>query len=123
MKTILTLCLLAVLFPQVKLAEPAFTVAPAKFMSYSIEVYRPAHVVGRFRAQGGSGNDIRVMILDADQLENWKNGHQTNTYYNSQKVTVGTINVGLNRGTYYLVFDNTFSAVSNKAVTTDIQLQ
>jgi hypothetical protein len=76
-----------------------------------------ARVVGRFRASGGSGNDIEVYILDEDAFENFRNGHRASTYYNSGRVTVGKINVHLEEeGTYYLVFSNTFSLFSNKVV-------
>jgi len=38
-------------------------------------------------------------------------------------VTVGRINVNLNAGTYYIVFTNTFSSVSNKAINCQIAAQ
>jgi hypothetical protein len=44
-------------------------------------------------------------------------------YYDSGEVTVGKIDVRLKPGTYYLVFDNSFSGLSNKAITSDIQIQ
>ena len=72
---------------------------------------------GKFRARGGSGNDIEVYILDEDGFENWRNGHRASTYYNSGRVTVGRFNVKLSEGIYYLVMNNNFSVVSNKAVT------
>jgi hypothetical protein len=81
-----------------------------------------ARVQGRFRAQGGSGNDIIVLILDEDGFENWRNGHTVNAYYNSGKVTVGTVNTTLSGGSYYVIFSNSFSSVSNKAVTSNIDL-
>jgi hypothetical protein len=74
-------------------------------------------VSAKFRAQGGSGNDIEVYILDEDGFENWSNGHQTSTYYNSGKVTVGRFNINLAPGKYFLVMNNKFSMVSNKVVT------
>ena len=82
-----------------------------------------ANVVGRFRAEGGSGNDIKCLILDADSFENWRNGHRVKTYYNSEKITVANINVNLPPGEYVLVSDNTFSALSNKAVTANVEMR
>lgn len=103
-------------------AEP-FTVEPGHYRYYPFTVGDRATVAGRFRAQGGSGNDVEVFILDEDGFENYKNGHRVQTYYNSGRVTVGTINVTLGSGRYYLVFNNSFSTVSNKAVNARIELQ
>ena len=81
-----------------------------------------AWVVGKFRASGGSGNDVEVFITDDNGLTNFRNHHGMTVWYNSQKVTVGDIKVSLSRGTYYLVFSNAFSALSNKAVQAQIQM-
>jgi emp24/gp25L/p24 family/GOLD len=103
-------------------SEP-FTVEPGHFRYFQFTVGDRAAVAGRFRAQGGSGNDVEVYILDEDSLENYRNGHRVQTYYNSGRVTVGTINVTLGAGRYYLVFNNSFSTVSNKAVNARVELQ
>jgi emp24/gp25L/p24 family/GOLD len=103
-------------------AEP-FTVEPGHFRYFPFTVGDHAIVAGRFRAQGGSGNDVEVYILDGDGFENYRNGHRVQTYYNSGRVTVGTINVTLGPGSYYLVFNNSFSTVSNKAVSARVELQ
>ena len=66
---------------------------------------------------------MEVYILDEDGFENYRNGHRTQTYYNSGRVTVGTINVTLGSGRYYLVFNNSFSTVSNKAVNARVEMQ
>lgn len=95
------------------------TVPPKKAWTQLFDVpgdWRVGVVNGRFRAEGGSGNDITVYILDEDGFENWKNGHQAPTYYNSGKVTVGTVRTRLRPGRYYLILDNRDSLVSNKVV-------
>ena len=106
------------------IVNTAFTVkaADAKYWSFQVGS-AGANVVGRFRAEGGSGNDIKCLILDADSFENWRNGHKVKTYYNSEKITVANINVNLAPGEYMLVFDNTFSALSNKAVTANVEVR
>lgn len=110
--------------PITSLVRSAFTVAPGMHRYFRFEVKGAAAAVeGRFRAQGGSGNDIKVYILDEDGYENFKNGHSVSTFYNSGQVTVGAINATLGSGVYYLVFDNGYSAISNKAVTAAIQLR
>lgn len=106
------------------IVNTAFTVkaGDAKYWNFKIGS-SGANVVGRFRAEGGSGNDIKCLILDADSFENWRNGHKVRTYYNSEKITVANINVNLSDGDYVLVFDNTFSGLSNKAVTANVEIR
>jgi endogenous inhibitor of DNA gyrase (YacG/DUF329 family) len=78
---------------------------------------------GSFTASGGSGNDIKVYVMDQTDYVNWENGHQASTYYNSGQVTTGNIDVALSAGgTYYIVFDNTFSIFSSKTVSAQINL-
>jgi len=102
----------------------AFTIAPGKYAWFRFGVpENGGNVVGRFRASGGGGNDVEVYILDEDGFENFKNGHRVQTYYNSGRVTVANIDVSLSSGTYYLIFSNTFSAVSNKAVNGRVTLR
>jgi len=81
------------------------------------------HVFGHFRADGVSKNNIRVFIFDEDGFTNWRDGRTVRMSYDSGKVTAGKIDVRLKPGTYYLVFDNSFSGPSNKAITSDIQIQ
>jgi hypothetical protein len=105
------------------IVNTAFTVkaGDAKYWNFHVGSYG-ANVVGRFRAEGGSGNDIKCLILDADSFENWRNGHRVRTYYNSEKITVANINVNLPQGEYVLVFDNTYSVLTNKAVTANVEM-
>ena len=106
------------------IVNTAFTVKAGDARYWNFKVGSAgASVVGRFRAEGGSGNDIKCLILDADSFENWRNGHGVKTYYNSEKITVANINVNLPPGEYVLVSDNTFSALSNKAVTANVEMR
>jgi hypothetical protein len=77
----------------------------------------------RLPPEGGSRNDIRLCIFDEDALANWRNRRTARMYYDSGKVTAGKIDVRLKPGTHHLVFDNSFSGLSNKAITSDIQIQ
>jgi len=105
------------------LVNNVFTVAPGKLQYFQFNVNGKATVVGKFRAQGGSRNDIKVYILNQDGFENYRNGNNTPTFYNSGQVTVGTVYSVLLTGSYYLVFDNSFSLLSNKAVTATVELK
>ena len=111
-------------FGRAVIVNTAFTVkaGEAKYWNFRVGSYG-ASVIGRFRAEGGSGSNIKCLILDADSFENWRNGHTVRTYYKSDKITVANINVRLPEGDYVLVFDNTFSSVSNKAVTANAELR
>lgn len=106
------------------IVSTAFTVkaGDAKYWNFHVGS-DGANVVGRFRAEGGSGNDIKCLILDADSFENWRNGHRVRTYYNSEKITVANINVNLPQGEYVLVFDNTYSVLTNKAITASVEMR
>lgn len=96
------------------------------FVYYTFSAPRGASnvsVTGTFTAGGGSGNDIKVAILDEQNFINYRNGHQVSAYYSSGQETVGNINVNIPSGqTMYLVYDNTFSVVSSKEVTTNVNL-
>ena len=89
---------------------------------YEFTLTRNALVSGDFRAFGGSGNDVVVLVMDADSYVNWTNGHQVRVYYNSGQETVGDLSVMLPPGDYYLVFDNNFSLITPKSVEAHINL-
>jgi hypothetical protein len=97
--------------------EKAFAIGAGKYVTLPISPDNVETVNGRFEAQGGSGNDVVVFIVDEDGLTNWKNGHSVSTYYNSGRKTVGTFKVTLDPGNYFIVISNTFSTYTGKAVT------
>jgi hypothetical protein len=104
------------------LVNGLLTINAGSYEYYSFTIPSGAsdiQVSGSFTASGGSGNDIRIYILDSTSFTNWKNGHSVSTYYNSGQMTTGTISATLpSSGTYYLVYDNTFSLFSQKNVNT-----
>jgi len=55
---------------------------------------------------------------------NWPNGHKTTTLYNSGRVTQNGIKVQLpsSTGIYYLVFDNSFSIRTPKAIEANVKM-
>lgn len=110
-------------FAQGVVVSQTFTVEPGRYSYFQFFVSSAGtKVVGRFHAQGGRGNDIETFIVDEDGFENYSNRHQVRTYYNSGRVTVGTINTALNPGKYYLIFNNGFSTFSNKVVEAHVVL-
>lgn len=111
----------------IPLGSPAFTVKNLGYVYTQFDVPPGAtnvSVVGRFTASGGIGNDIEAYVLTSDGFVNFQNGHQATTYYQSGRVTQGSINANLPAGaaTYYLVFSNNFSLLSAKAVQASITL-
>jgi hypothetical protein len=109
---------------EITIIRDKFTVEARQYRLFTFVSQKDsAEVKGRFEAQGGSGNDIEVFLLDRDGLTNWKNHHQANTFYKSGRVTVANIYAKVPRGEYYLIFSNTFSLASNKVVTADLRLE
>src|SRR5438132_10328132 len=99
--------------PERSIVRDKFTVEARQYRSFTFVTETDGiEVKGRFEAQGGSGNDIEVILLDHDGFTNWRNGHKANTWYNSGQVTVANVYAKIPRGEYYLVFSNTFSRVS-----------
>jgi hypothetical protein len=82
------------------------------------------YVQGSFTASGGFGNDIEVLVMDSTDFINWQNGHQASAYYDSGQLTTSSFDVPLpsGPGTYYLVYSNTFSIISQKNVNTQANL-
>lgn len=75
---------------------------------------------GTFHAEGGMGNDIRVLAMRMIDYENYKNGHPYKAIYDSGKLTAAEFKFAIpDNGEYVIVFDNTFSLMTPKAV--DIQ--
>ena len=74
-------------------------------------------LTGAFRAYGGSGNDIRVLILDEMNYQNFWNGHKASPMYDSGVLTTSTMKVPVpESGVYHLILENTFSVLSGKVV-------
>lgn len=104
------------------LVDEVISVPAGKHYRSSFSVSRNAVLIGDYRAFGGSGNDIKVLLMDEDSYINWVNGHQANVFYNSGQITVGKINVSLKPGKYCLILSNDFSMVSGKNVEAHIKL-
>lgn len=119
----------AVLVPQSRnLVNGTITVGAGKHydipFSVDTSIMKDVKVVGSFRASGGSGNDIVALVMNDTAYVNWANGHQVNVTYTSGKMTTDNINEAITAsGKYHLVFNNSFSSVSSKNVSTAIDLK
>jgi hypothetical protein len=77
-----------------------------------------------FIAQGGTRNDIRCFVMDETNFIDWRNGHPAFILYVSGQVPTAKGQISLpGPGTYYIVFDNTFSVFSSKTVNYSITLK
>jgi osmoprotectant transport system substrate-binding protein len=82
-----------------------------------LKTMRNVKVVGWFISTGGSGNDIRVLVLDDIDFINWSNLHQVEGLYKTDKITTAKIDIPITAsGKYHLVFDNRFSKFRSKDV-------
>lgn len=66
-----------------KLVPPEFVVRPGQVRYWTFDAAANTRIAGRFRASGGSGNDIVVTIAEWNECENWINGHAARSYYHS----------------------------------------
>ena len=105
------------------IVDDTIVIEPNQYLYYKFSIPESVNIAelkGQFSTVGGSGNDIEVYIMSSDDFINWKNGHESRVYYQSGKKTIdSSINFNLPSGTYYLIYSNTFSLISNKAVKTN----
>jgi hypothetical protein len=109
-----------------KIATGQIVVKANGYVQYRITVTPEmvdATVTGNFNASGGAGNDIMAVIADESNYMNWINGHQAQVFWGTQgKQTTGSFEVKLAPGTYYLAFNNKFSAFTEKQVFLEVDL-
>lgn len=109
-----------------KIASGQIVVRANGYVQYRFQItpeMRSAHVSGQFNASGGTGNDIEAVIATEAEFTNWVNGHQAQVFYSTQgKKTTDTFDVRLGPGTYYLAFNNRFSALTAKDVFLEVDL-
>jgi len=101
-------------------------VSPGQYRYWTVTItpeMTDAQLIGHFHTEGGAGNDIQAVVADQSEFENWKNGHQAKVYYSTDRVTNGQFTVHVGPGTYVIALSNTFSALSQKIVTGEIELR
>jgi hypothetical protein len=74
--------------------------------------FKNARIAGNVSAQGGSGNDIRVLVVRGSSV-----------IYDSGRRRSIVMSVDVNEpGQYTIIFDNSFSVISPKIVTGGLSL-
>ena len=104
------------------IVDSTFPVRARSYQSYSFNVTGSGHLTGTFNATGGR-DDIDVWVIDAKQMLNFANGHNTFFYYHSDYVSYGEVNLRLRPGAYYIVFSNRTALLTNKIVDAHIYLE
>jgi zinc-ribbon domain len=106
----------------------SLTVEERGFLYYQFTVptgTTNAQVEGSFTVKAVAGSGIQVYVMDNLNLSTWANSPSNahvSAYYKSGQVTSGSINIRLSPGTYYLIFDNTFSIFYPKDVQANVSL-
>jgi hypothetical protein len=98
-----------------------------KVLYYRIPItehMRDVRITGHFLALGGQNNDIEAFLADEEDFGKWMDRQPFKAFYQSGRTTSGDINVTLppHNATYYLAFNNKFSAFSAKTINADISL-
>jgi hypothetical protein len=109
-----------------KIATGQVVVKANGYVQYPVQItadMRDAHLSGRFNASGGTGNDIAAVVANESEYTNWINGHEAKVYYSTQgKKTTDTFDLRLGPGTYYFAMSNKFSALTDKHVFLEVDL-
>ncbi len=106
--------------------DQIFAVDPGEFVDAHFTItltsdVRDVWLSGDFVAAGGSGDDIKAYLFDATNYGRFHDGLTAAALYASGQVHSGDFDVEIESGgTYYLVFDNRFSVVTQKAVNVNL---
>ena len=98
------------------IANSVYKVGPGKYEYISFYSPCSSTVTGQFSAEAALGDNIIVYLLDQNNFDAFKSGSSAQAYYNSGKVSSGSLNVGISPGTYYIIMSNTYSSFSTKTV-------
>jgi hypothetical protein len=107
--TLISLVLLSAFLAFASAAE-TFTVPNFSIHTVTLDLNQGDTVTGSVSVSGGSGNDINLIIQEPD-------GSIVATY---TQITSSSFSfTASQKGTYKLIFDNTFSLLTSKSVTLD----
>jgi len=110
-----------------KIATGQITVKSGGSIPFRVQItpeMRDAHIVGKFTASGGPGNDIAAVLASEDEFINWTNGHSAKVFYSTEgKKTTDQLDVPLAPGNYIFAFSNRYSTFTDKYVMAEIALE
>jgi hypothetical protein len=82
----------------------------------------PIDLEGSFKAKGGLNDDVSFLVLPKDQYVRWYSNYPHKAIVKFEKKKEGKFRFATTPGeTYYFVFDNFFSTVSNKQVKIEVK--
>lgn len=104
-----------------RIVSQSFEVQALGFTFFQFDMPTGGKIRGNFRASGGK-NDIEVVVFDARDFENFRNGNRARRtyYYSGGYVTSDEIDRDIPAGSYYLVFNNKDALITSKRVTAQI---
>jgi len=88
------------------LVNQSFGLSAGQVREFKLTVQSPGRIQGRFRAAGGFGNDIHVMLTDGGVI----------MLYDSGRTSAGSVDVAVGVGEYHLIFDNSYAKFFGKHV-------
>ena len=106
--------------------QRTITLSPGAYKVLTMQMppnTRNVRLVGKFIAQGGSGNDVYVYVTNEDGLINFKNSNSFRQWYASGHVTTDTLNVLLPPEKAYLIISNRGSIFAHKVVEIDFRIE
>ena len=106
--------------PRFPIANSVYRVNPHTYTYIPFNMQCSGTVTGEFSAQAALGDNIIVYVMDSTGFRQFQSGGSAYTYYNSGKVSSGTLNIGLSSGQYYLILSNTYSTISTKNVSLQV---
>lgn len=78
---------------------------------------------GKFKTSGGMNDDINLLVLNQENYVRWYSKYAHEPALKLEKKQEGKFEIPATSGqTYYFVFDNFFSTVSNKKVKLKLEL-
>jgi hypothetical protein len=87
------------------------------------ETVSRAKLKGSFTCKGGFYDDVNFFVFTKDQYVRWYSHYPHKSLFKLEKKKEGKFEISVAGGeTYYLVFDNFFSTVSNKQVKLKVKL-
>lgn len=104
------------------IADDDYLVGPMRHLCLDFNVPHIADLIGSFRASGGIGHDIEVIIIYKTLYNLWLENYNTFNFYYSGKKHADDFRISLSAGDYLLIYSNRFSLISKKRVTTKVYL-
>ena len=99
-----------------------FPVSAQGYQDFSFTSNGNFNLTGEFSATGGK-NDINCIVVDDFEFANLNNQTAFKSFYTSDYVTRGRVDIRLGAGTYHIVFDNRKALITNKTVTAKFETE